>query len=270
MAPWLALTTDGMLLAALAVIWVRRHRGDTSKPARGPRSGPGWRRLPQISPRPSRPRWGLSSRCGHRSASRSPWSWLRSSRTRPNSTRPSEALGPPSGPVPCPTMPNRLPGMRGLRLLAKIGRPGHARRDTALGTARAPATGTWRASCPLNPQPRPRAGTNGHGHVPTSPAPDLRDVLDPGGRVPVSASGHGPGMEPEHEAGHDGRHGRVRAGCVSDGDILGWLREQACASGRVPGRRKLIDRWRLVSTRAERLRRIVLDEAAHNAAASAG
>ena len=27
MAPWLALTTDGMLLAALVVIWVRRHRG---------------------------------------------------------------------------------------------------------------------------------------------------------------------------------------------------------------------------------------------------
>jgi hypothetical protein len=28
MAPWLALTTDGMLLAALVVIWVRRHRGE--------------------------------------------------------------------------------------------------------------------------------------------------------------------------------------------------------------------------------------------------
>jgi hypothetical protein len=28
MAPWLALTTDGMLLAALVVIWVRRHRRD--------------------------------------------------------------------------------------------------------------------------------------------------------------------------------------------------------------------------------------------------
>lgn len=26
MAPWLALTTDGMLRAALVVIWVRRHR----------------------------------------------------------------------------------------------------------------------------------------------------------------------------------------------------------------------------------------------------
>jgi hypothetical protein len=32
MAPWLALTTDGMLLAALVVIWVRRHRGEHVKP----------------------------------------------------------------------------------------------------------------------------------------------------------------------------------------------------------------------------------------------
>jgi hypothetical protein len=34
MAPWLALTTDGMILAALVVIWVRRHRGE--KPGVGP------------------------------------------------------------------------------------------------------------------------------------------------------------------------------------------------------------------------------------------
>jgi hypothetical protein len=31
MAPWLALTTDGMLLAALVVIWVRRHRHEHVK-----------------------------------------------------------------------------------------------------------------------------------------------------------------------------------------------------------------------------------------------
>lgn len=30
MAPWLALTTDGMLLAALVVIWVRRHRDEAA------------------------------------------------------------------------------------------------------------------------------------------------------------------------------------------------------------------------------------------------
>jgi hypothetical protein len=40
MAPWLALTTDGMLLAALVVIWVRRHRGEHVKPDHGPPSGP--------------------------------------------------------------------------------------------------------------------------------------------------------------------------------------------------------------------------------------
>lgn len=34
MAPWLAITTDGMLIAALVVVWVRRHRGDPA--GRGP------------------------------------------------------------------------------------------------------------------------------------------------------------------------------------------------------------------------------------------
>lgn len=34
MAGWLALTTDGMLVAALVVIWVRRHRGERA--GRGP------------------------------------------------------------------------------------------------------------------------------------------------------------------------------------------------------------------------------------------
>ena len=33
MAPWLALTTDGMLLAALVVIRVRRHRREPAKAA---------------------------------------------------------------------------------------------------------------------------------------------------------------------------------------------------------------------------------------------
>jgi hypothetical protein len=77
-------------------------------------------------------------------------------------------------------------------------------------------------------------------------------------------------MEPVHEAGHNGHHGPVRTGRgrVPDGDILAWLREQTCTTGRVPGRRKMIDKWGLGSTRAERLRRIVLDEAAHDAAAS--
>jgi hypothetical protein len=77
-------------------------------------------------------------------------------------------------------------------------------------------------------------------------------------------------MEPGHEVSHNGHHGRVRTGRVPDGDILAWLREQAYATGQVPGRRKMIDKWALGSTRAERLRRIVLDEAAHAAAASGG
>jgi hypothetical protein len=59
-------------------------------------------------------------------------------------------------------------------------------------------------------------------------------------------------------------------GRVPDGDVLAWLREQADTTGKVPGRRKVINKWALGSPRADRLRRIVRAEAAHNAAASAG
>jgi hypothetical protein len=68
--------------------------------------------------------------------------------------------------------------------------------------------------------------------------------------------------------GRSGRLGPI-AGRVPDGEILAWLREQAYATGQVPRRRKMIDKWALGSTRAERLR-IVPDEVARNAAVSAG
>jgi hypothetical protein len=68
-------------------------------------------------------------------------------------------------------------------------------------------------------------------------------------------------MEPGHEAGQNGHHGPVRTGRVPDGDILAWLREQAGTTGQVPGRRKVIKEWAIGSTRAERLRGIVLNEA---------
>jgi hypothetical protein len=55
---------------------------------------------------------------------------------------------------------------------------------------------------------------------------------------------------------------------VPDGDILAWLREQAGTTGRVPGRRKVIDKWALGSPRADRLRRIVHAETARSAAAA--
>jgi hypothetical protein len=38
---------------------------------------------------------------------------------------------------------------------------------------------------------------------------------------------------------------------VPDGDILAWLREQTGTTGKVPGRRKVIDTWALGSPRAD-------------------
>jgi hypothetical protein len=60
------------------------------------------------------------------------------------------------------------------------------------------------------------AGTNGHAPVraPSSPAPDLRDVVDPAGHVPAPASGPGAGTEPGHKAGQSGHHGPVKTGRV--------------------------------------------------------
>ena len=72
----------------------------------------------------------------------------------------------------------------------------------------------------------------------------------------------GSGMEPGHEAGQNGHHGHVPTRRAPDGDILAWLRERARTTGQVPGRRQVIEEWALGSTRADRLRGIVIDEAA--------
>jgi hypothetical protein len=68
-------------------------------------------------------------------------------------------------------------------------------------------------------------------------------------------------MEPGQEAGQNGHHGHVPTRRAPDRDILAWLRERARTTGQVPGRRQVIEEWALGSTRAERLRGIVIDEA---------
>jgi hypothetical protein len=83
--------------------------------------------------------------------------------------------------------------------------------------------------------------------------------------MPTLASGHGSSTEPGHQAGQNGQDGPVRTGSVPDGDILAWLREQTGTSGQVPGRRKVIEKWALGSTRADRLRQIVINEATNKA-----
>jgi hypothetical protein len=77
--------------------------------------------------------------------------------------------------------------------------------------------------------------------------------------------------EPRQHAGQNGHHDPVKTGRVPDRDILAWLREQTRTTGKVLGRRKVIDKCALGSPRADRLRRIVHAETARNAAtASAG
>jgi hypothetical protein len=49
---------------------------------------------------------------------------------------------------------------------------------------------------------------------------------------------------------------------VPDDHILAWLRERQRTTGQVPGRRQMIEQWALGSTRADRLRAIVIKKAA--------
>jgi hypothetical protein len=177
----------------------------------------------------------------------------------------------PTMPSLCPTMPSLCPGMTppvtGLDdrtpETRETGEADEPRHHT--GTDRGHAVGE-RPAADLERAP----GANGHVpvRVATSPAPDPRDGLDPAGQVPAPASEYGPGAEPAHQAGQNGHHRPVRTRRVPDGDILAWLREQAGTTGKVPGRRKVIDKWALGSPRADRLRRIVRAETARSAAAA--
>lgn len=281
MAPWLALTTDGMLLAALVVIWVRRHRRE--------RVGVGpWAAF-----------WaGMAATIAANLAA-----------AQPSPVGVVVALWPPV----ClaitlelialvASVPTQYPVVRDARPRERTGHlpeddelaPGHvpaeAHPDGRAPEIREPSdssgTGTGHppAEVPAEPVTEPArvsqavpVSANGHpyGHgivpvgVPDSSAPEQPDVLEPAAQAPVPASGHGLDMELAPEAGHNGHHGPARCERASDGDILAWLCERLSTSGLVPGRRNVIDRWAVGSTRAERLRRIVLVEAAEKAAASA-
>jgi hypothetical protein len=86
------------------------------------------------------------------------------------------------------------------------------------------------------------------------------------GPVPAPADTRsGSRKDPGHEADPDGHHDPVPTGPVPDGHILAWLRERTHTTGHVPGRRQVIEKWALGSTRAERLRGIVIDEATSQA-----
>jgi hypothetical protein len=174
-------------------------------------------------------------------------------------------------------VPRHAPDVTGLdnqapktRETGEADEPGHdtgTDRGHAVGERPAADLERVTAAVPAGTTP----GTNGHVpmRVPTSPTPDPRDVVDPAGPVPAPASEYRSGTEPAHESSSNGHHGSVRTRRVPDDDILAWLREQTGTTGKVPGRRKVIDTWALGSPRADRLRRIVHAEAAHSAATAA-
>jgi hypothetical protein len=99
----------------------------------------------------------------------------------------------------------------------------------------------------------------------------LTGYLGPAGQLPAPASTcPRSDREPGHEAGQNGHHDQARTERVPDSDILAWLRHQADTTGQVPGRRQMIEKWALGSTRAERLRAIIIREAGNKTPAPAG
>jgi hypothetical protein len=258
MAPWLALTTDGMLLAALVVTWVRRHRHEHVK------AGP-WAAF-----------WaGMAATMAANlaAAQQTPVGivvalWppvclaitlelvaLLASPAKQHAitTDPLPGRWITDTPADTPPTPGHVPAEPALEDQApETGETGH---DTVTDTrysadnmAAEPAAETKHA------QPTSPAGTNGHLPVP-GPTHDPQGAPHPSGHVPAGTC-LSSGTEPS--TGHDGR---VRTRRVPDGEILAWLREQACTTGQVPGRRKVIKEWATGSPRAERLRGIVLNEA---------
>jgi hypothetical protein len=201
----------------------------------------------------------------------------------PTQHRPVSGTVPAERPINVPDHAHLVPGhnpiaVTGLddrapqtRETGKTDEPGHARTDRGHAMGKQPAADGERLppAVPTGTTP----GTNKHvpAPAPTSPAPDPRDLVDQAEQVPTPTSEYRSDTESRNQAGQNGHHNPTRTGRAPDGDILAWLREQAGTTGKVPGRRKVIDKWALGSPRADRLRRIVHDEAARVAApASAG
>jgi hypothetical protein len=108
----------------------------------------------------------------------------------------------------------------------------------------------------LRPTAEP-AGTNGHRSGLEHAAPDhhQRNASSPA-EQPTA---------PEHR--HNDQPSTER---VPDDHILAWLRERQRTTGQVPGRRQMIEQWALGSTRADRLRAIVIKKAGSKTPTPAG
>jgi hypothetical protein len=202
MAPWLALTTDGMLLAALVVIWVRRHHREP------------------VGVGPSAAFWaGMAATIAANLAAAQPtpvgivvalWPPVCLAITlelialvaSPTKHHPITGTVPAERPTHVPNhaqpAPGQDPAVTGLddqapatRETGEPDEPGHATgTDRGHGVGELPAGDLERV--PIR--------------VPTSPAPDPRHAVDPAGPVPAPASEYGPGTEPAHESSSNGHH----------------------------------------------------------------
>ncbi|MHA6622484.1 DUF2637 domain-containing protein [Pseudonocardia sp. DLS-67] len=241
MAPWLALTTDGMLLAALVVIWVRRHRSEPVK------AGP-WAAF-----------WaGMTATIAANLAAAHPtpigivvalWPPVCLAITLelvalvayPAQQQPTATgawRGEQTRQVLNDTHPAPEPVLAEPTPQARAPQPREARHDRNSET-RHPLNG-------VPPEPTARTG-----HRPLSelkhavPSQHPRNASNPAGQPTV----------PEHT-----RNNQNPSGGVPDDHIVAWLRERERTTGHVPGRRQMIEQWALGSTRADRLRAIVIKE----------
>lgn len=219
MAPWLALTTDGMLLAALVVIWVRRHHHEP------------------VGVGPWAAFWaGMTATIAANLAAAQPtpvgivvalWPPVCLAITlelialiaSPTKHHPVTGTVPAERPTRVADHAQTVPGHNPVTGLddrapetAETGEADEARHDT--GTDRGHAVGETPAADPERvPGAAPAwtaPATSGHlpAPVPTPPTSDPQDVPDRAGPVPATASGHGSDAEPRHQARP--RSGRAR------------------------------------------------------------
>jgi Protein of unknown function (DUF2637) len=291
MAAWLALTTDGMLLAALVVIWVRRHRREPVGvgPWAAFWAGMAATIAANLAAAQSTPvgivvaLWppvclAITLELIALIASPTKRHPITDTLTVERPTRvPDHAQ-----PVPddhAQTVPGHNSAVTGLDDRApetaetgEADEPGHDI-GTDAGTRWArrppPTPSADTVQCPRAPH-RLRTGTCPR-RCPLRPLPTRKTSQTRAGRYPRRRAGTGRTRNPATRLARTGTTTRSGPGECLNGDILAWLREQTGTTRKVPGRRKVIDKWALGSPRADRLRRIVHAETARNAAtASAG
>lgn len=226
MAPWLPLSVDGMLLAALVVMWVRRHRGE--KVGKGP-----WAAFI----------FGMVVTVGAN---------LEAVNIHPT------PLGPPGGTDYVVALFPPLALAIALELVALVAKrtaPAAAVPENVPAVpvpavpARVPENVPARVPVPVLaavPVPVPAVPENIPAAVPENvPAVVPENVPDPVPAVPAAEQ-----REHDENAGTDDEN-------TTDDEIVVWLRERAEEDRVVPGVRAIRARFPVGATRASRLRKTV-------------